>query len=66
MFYDSGSRQSCGCYGSPQHLDPHRAPRTVQEREAIKAVGTTSFLSFPIFGFDHVKISNWLESQDFM
>ena len=63
-FYDSDSRQSCGCYGSPQHLVHHHAPKPISAREKAKVVGATSFLSFLSSGVTLVRILNRLDSPD--
>jgi hypothetical protein len=34
VFYDSDSRQSCGCYGTLQHLGHRRAPKPASARVA--------------------------------
>jgi hypothetical protein len=46
VFDGSDSRQSCGWYGSPQHLDHRHAPKTIKAKETAKVVKDFSLFSF--------------------
>jgi hypothetical protein len=43
VFCDSDSRQSCGCYGTPQRLAHHHAPKPVSAIEARKKYEASCF-----------------------
>jgi len=40
VFYDSDSRQSCGCYGIPQHLVHRHAHELIRKQKLVQLAGT--------------------------
>ena len=40
VLYDSDSRRSCGCYGTPQHLALHHEHELIRKQKLEQLAGT--------------------------